>query len=361
MSEYSKFGYWFSPQANVFGLDLPQSHAEVIANLGVFDLPGASPDEVMRHAIEQGWIAVSISPVGNSLGIRVRDHLPEKGALMRMKSVLKDDGLFDIIVHTDKDSGTVKTVIERLQKIERDSMTYPNIEDEIAFHVRMVERRRANMRWYDFVAKRFDIQKVDLDGLRAALTDVRKLPYQANEIVLNSALRRGASVDEFMSVVTEASQKLTACGEKIAGTLNDAFNRSMGFDDWQPSPDFPEYNLSGSLGEQLIVVKKLREETAVAQAVLDNHKQVIVPIAPLVQAINSASSFANSLGSNMRVMMKELEKARANDEGLERMQSIADYYIGHECTVALGISDTALGKVEVAIAVVEANQRSANA
>lgn len=361
MSEYSKYGYWFSPQANVFGLDLPQSHAEVITSLGVFDLPGASPDEVMRHAIEQGWIAVSISPVGNSLGIRVRDHLPEKGALMRMKSVLKDDGLFDLIVHTDKDSGTVKAVIERLQKIERDSMTYPNVEDEIAFHVSIVKRRRANMRWYDFVATRFDIQKVDLDGLRSALADIRKLPYEVNEVVLNSVLRRGVDVDEFMSTVTETAQKLTAYGEQIADALNDAFNRSLSFNDWQPSKDLPEYNLTGSTEDRLVAIKKLREETAVDQTVIDNHKQIIGPIAPMVQAVNSASSFANSLGSNMRVMMKALEKSRDEGDDLQRMHGVADYYIGHECTVILGILDSALGKVEAAIAVVAANQGATNA
>lgn len=361
MSEYSKFGYWFSPQANAFGLDLPQSHAEVIASLGVFDLPGASPDEVMRYAIEQGWIAVSISPVGSSLGIRVRDQLPEKGAIQRMKSVLKDDGLFDVIVHTDKDSGTVKDVIENLQKIERDSMTYPDIEEEIAFLIRMVERRRAIMRWYDFVANRFDFQKVDLDGLRAALADIRKLPYEVNEIVLNSALRRGADVDEFMSTVTETAQKLTAYGEQIAGVLNAAFNRSVGFQDWQPLAEFPEHNLSGSAEERLIAIKKLRDETAVNQDVINNHKQVIAPIAPLVQAVNTTSSFANSLGSNMRAMMKALEKSRVEGDELKRMHGTADYYIGHECTVALGTLDFGFDKVEAAIAVVKTNNRSANA
>lgn len=360
MSDYSQFGYWFSPQGEVFALDVPQSHSMVISELNVFDLPGASKLEISQHAVEQGWIAVSISPVGDSIGIRVRDHLPEKGALMIMKSILKDDGHFDTLVHTDLDNGTVKEVIERLQKNERDSMTYPNIQDEIAFHVRSVERRRALLRWYDFVASRFDIQKVHLDGLHAALTDIKKLLSDAQEIILDSSVRRGASVDEFMSIVNETGQKLTSYGEQIAAAINDAFNRSLGFDDWQPWGDLPEYNLSGSSEDQLIAIKKLRDETAVDQAVLDKHKQVIVPIAPLVQAINSASSFATSLGSNMRVMMKALEKARVEGDALKRMHGTADYYIGHECSAALYILDTALGKVEAAMAVVASNLEAAS-
>lgn len=360
MSDYSQFGYWFSPQGEVFALDVPQSHSVVISELNVFDLPGASKLEISEHAVEQGWIAVSISPVGDSIGIRVRDHLPEKGALMRMKSILKDDGHFDTIVHTDQDNGTVKDVIERLQKIERDSMTYPDIEEEISFLIRMVERRRALMRWYDFVANRFDLQKVDLDGLRVALADIKKLPYEVNEIVLNSSVRRGSDVDEFMSTVAETAQKLTAYGEQIADTLNAAFNRSVGFEDWQPSTEFPEYNLSGSAENRLIAIKKLRDETAVDQDVINNHKQIIVPIAPLVQAVNTASSFANGLGSNMRAMMKALEKSRVEGDELNRMHGTADYYIGHECTVALGILDSGLGKVEAAIAVVASNQEVAN-
>ena len=72
---YSPYGYWFSPSGEVYPLETAQSHAEVIVEIGEFDLPGREPRYVMQYAIDHGWIAVSISPVGTSIGIRIREHV----------------------------------------------------------------------------------------------------------------------------------------------------------------------------------------------------------------------------------------------------------------------------------------------
>lgn len=60
---YSPYGYWFSPAGDVYALENPQEHAKVITDMDVFNLPDVDPNHVMLHAIEHGWIAVSISPV----------------------------------------------------------------------------------------------------------------------------------------------------------------------------------------------------------------------------------------------------------------------------------------------------------
>ena len=54
---------------------------------------GAS--DLMEHAIFQGWIGVSVSPVGNSVGVRVRPSSAEKKAGRALGQIFKADDLWD--------------------------------------------------------------------------------------------------------------------------------------------------------------------------------------------------------------------------------------------------------------------------
>lgn len=92
--ETSPFGYWIRPDGHVFPMQKLQSHGEWIAGEGIDADPKAPGSDAVKGAISLGWIAVSISPIGSSCGVRAHQGVVPKAAVDGLMSALRLSGFY---------------------------------------------------------------------------------------------------------------------------------------------------------------------------------------------------------------------------------------------------------------------------
>jgi len=326
---YSPYGYWFSPAGDVYALENPQEHAKVITDMGVFDMPDVDPNHVLLHAIEQGWIAVSISPVGTSIGIRVRQDLPERFALKSLQRVLKADGLLDVVVHTDHESGTASEVIARLREYERDSKSFPNIEDQIADVLKDIRRlREADAFEKHILAVPLDT-KFDVAQAVKIQTTVKQLLDDGYSVVSSEYGSRVSDFDAQLKLMREMGAKLVGFADEIVAKVDPLFNEMIGYAPPSINESDPEH-LHVEPAEahlvHLINVRRDLENSATSKSMtfmMQNFK-----------ALWDFRAAAETLKASIRlvrVYIDRMEKASENVTTLKDLHSSASYYIGHEC------------------------------
>jgi len=99
--EKSEFGYWIRPDGRAIPMDALQVHGKWIIANGIYDRTFAEPTDATEQAVLDGWIGVSLSPIGTSLGIRVRKEAVTKRAASTLRDVVSKVGFLRKECYTD--------------------------------------------------------------------------------------------------------------------------------------------------------------------------------------------------------------------------------------------------------------------
>lgn len=113
--EHSAFGYWIKPDGTAVAMELLQDHGEWIIRNSIFAARFAAAGEAVAHAVSEGWVAVTFSPIGSSCGIRVRQEAITGRAARALSKVIKESGFEDREVYTDLRSGPGKAVVQGIR------------------------------------------------------------------------------------------------------------------------------------------------------------------------------------------------------------------------------------------------------
>jgi len=97
----SEFGYWIRPDGRAIPMDALQVHGKWIIANGIYDRDFAEPTDATEQAVLDGWIGVSLSPVGTSLGIRVRKEAVTKRAASTLRKIVSQAGFQKKDVYAD--------------------------------------------------------------------------------------------------------------------------------------------------------------------------------------------------------------------------------------------------------------------
>lgn len=135
---------------------------------------------------------------------------------------------------------------------------------------------------------------------------------------------------------------------------------TIGFNNWRSVDTDPEFNLTGSDEDKLNALQIMSTELNPSSEILELHKRKIAPIQPIVQAVNSVMGRGGSFSTNVVVLRKELAKAESNDEDIDRMNALGDYFVGHECNAAVHSLNYSLDGLEKAITAVAKRQERTN-
>lgn len=326
---YSPYGYWFSPQGDIYALDNPQEHAKVITDMGVFDLPDMDPNHVMLHAIEQGWIAVSISPVGNSIGIRVRQDLPERFALKSLQRVLKADGLLNVVVHTDHESGTASEVIRRLREFERDSKYFPQIDDQIAALLNDIRKLREAAAFEEHILKLPLDAKFDAAKAVKVQPHVRQLFNDGYSVVRSEYGSRVSDFDHQLELMRNLGAKLVCIADEIVEKVDPLFNEMIGYIPPSINECDPEHLYVEQAEARLVHLISVRRD--LENSATSKSTSFMVQNFKALWDFRAAAETLKASIRLVRVYINRMEKAAENVTTLKDLHAGAGYYIGHEC------------------------------
>lgn len=335
---HSPHGYWFSPQGDIYALENPQEHARIIADMGIFDLPEMDPNHVMLHAIEQGWIAVSISPVGTSIGIRVRQDLPERFALKSLQRVLKADGLLDVVVHTDHESGTASEVIRRLREFERDSKYFPQIEDQIAGVLNDIRKLREAAAFEEHVLKLPLDAKFDVAKAVKVQPHIRQLFNDGYSVVRSEYGSRVSDFDVQLKLMREMGAKLVSFADEIVAKVDPLFNEIIGYIPPSINECDPEYLHVEPAEVRLVHLISVRRE--LENSATSKSTSFMTQNFKALWDFRAASETLKASIRLVRVYIERMEKAVENASTVKELHNNSGYFIGHECARTFSVGQS---------------------
>jgi len=137
---HSAHGYWIEPGGAINPLEKSMGHSEWIRDSGRF--PGMGAEEAMEAAIASGWIGVSVSPVGQSVGVRVRPGSAEKQAARALGRIFKADGFLDREVYTDFARWSGRDLQNHLVRTGFNPDIFPDVASDIRFTEQQIIERQ---------------------------------------------------------------------------------------------------------------------------------------------------------------------------------------------------------------------------
>ncbi|NTF17839.1 hypothetical protein G6L37_05450 [Agrobacterium rubi] len=128
---HSKFGYWIEPSGTIHALEKSMAHSEWLSVDGRY--AAVDDEDAMERAILDGWIGVSISPVGESVGIRVRPGSAEKKAARALGRIFKADDLWDREVYTDFSAWSGRALYNHLVRTGFNRDIFGDVQADIRY------------------------------------------------------------------------------------------------------------------------------------------------------------------------------------------------------------------------------------
>ncbi|WP_315921247.1 hypothetical protein [Mesorhizobium sp. SP-1A] len=297
--------------------------------MGVFDLPDMDPNHVMLHAIEHGWIAVSISPVGTSIGIRVRQDLPERFAMKSLQRVLKADGLLDVVVHTDHESGTASEVIGRLREYERDSKYFPKIDDQIADVLKDIRKLREAAAFEEHILTVPLDAKFDVTSAVKVQTSLSQLLNDGYSVVRSEYGSRVSDFDDQLKRMRDLGTKLVGIADEISAKVDPLFNEMIGYRPPSINKCDPEHHHVEQAEARLVHLISVRRDlensaTSKSTSFMTQNFKALWDFRAAAETLKASIRL-------VRVYIDRMEKAAENVTTLKDLHTCAGYYIGHEC------------------------------
>lgn len=127
----SEHGYWVMPGGSVMPLAEPQSHAAVAG--AYWGVGPSSHRAAMRHALDTGWAAVSLAPVGKAARVLRGDRPLGYGVGVAIGRIFEDHGLMDAPVVSGSLDATGREVARALSLGPARQAAAMTPEDEVAW------------------------------------------------------------------------------------------------------------------------------------------------------------------------------------------------------------------------------------
>jgi hypothetical protein len=331
---HSPHGYWIDPEGGIHALDKSMAHAAWLHDSGRYDGLDAA---AMEAAIFDGWIGVSVSPVGESVGIRIRPGSAEKKAARALGRIFKQDDMWEWEVYTDFATWTGKKLYNHLVRTGCNTDIFPDRRAEIRFVETEIAERLVDVSFLEAVASaQAEGNDPDFDRIGQLIGDIEDICGKAyahlerispvGEGILDiEEMRRYCR--EQMSVFDGFSEALSSpIGEMpfaFAGTAKPVL---------ESQPDFLA-GVDRSLSDLEIIeqLKKIDLELsakATATSVLGGFWKVSEELGKAYRIVEQIETGCGMLVSGK---LKLLEKAlEAEDATAESIGFAARYYIGHE-------------------------------
>jgi hypothetical protein len=310
-------------------------HADWLVGFGRFE--GLDPHAAMEAAVLGGWIGVSISPVGESVGIRVRPGAAEKKAARALGRIFRQDGMWEREVYTDFAPWNAKKLYNQLVRTGCNTDIFPDRKAEIRFVEAEIAERSGELSRIEAIlsaqAGGSDPDHVRIGELVREIEDLCGRAYGHIEKI--SPVGDGITDIEDMrqycreqiSIFDEYSAALlSAVGElpfAFAGTAKPAFGHQP---DYLAAVDRTRSDLE--IIEQLKKIELELSAKATAGSVFQGFAKVSPELGKAYGQIERFETCCGVLVSNkLRLLEKDLV---AEDATSESLGFSARYYIGHE-------------------------------
>lgn len=343
---HSPYGYWISPEGDIFGLETLMGHKDWIAESGRFEREDSS--ESMEEAILDGWIGVSISPVGASAGIRVRRGAAEKKAARALGGVLKADGLWDVELHTDFAAWpTGRELYNRLVRTGCDTDRFASRADEIESIEAEIAERAADAAKTSAIRRALeDGSRPDFDRIATLVDEVREICRKAyDHIDRISPIGRGVgSIDELREYCRSQISVFRAFSADLARPLSLLPLAFAGIDERNVekiehgADEVQKHDLPEIVIEQLKVIELALGKHDGLASLRASFKCLSNELG---EAYEIVERLKVSCGTLIERKLESLEKELSSDAATPTsIAAAASFYIGHECTRTFSVCGT---------------------
>jgi hypothetical protein len=332
---HSPHGYWIDPEGGIHALDKSMAHAAWLHDSGRYD--GLDAAAAMEAAVFDGWIGVSVSPVGESVGIRIRPGSAEKKAARALGRIFKQDDMWEREVYTDFASWTGRKLYNHLVRTGCSSDIFPDRKTEIRFVETEIEDRLGDLSFLEAVAAaQSEGNDPDFDRIGQLIGDIQDICAKAY-----AHLEKISPVGEG---ITDIEDMRRYCREQIS--IFDGFSEALS----SPIGEMP-FAFAGAARPGLEVQPDLLADVNRSLSdleVIEQLRKIDVELSARVTARSIAGIFWNAspeLGKAYRIVeqietgcgrlvsskLRLLEKAfDAEEATAESIGFAARYYIGHE-------------------------------
>jgi hypothetical protein len=332
---HSPQGYWIDPAGGIHALDQSMGHKAWLRGSGSYG--ELDEDAAMEAAILDGWIGVSVSPVGESVGIRIRPGSAEKKAARALGRIFKQDDMWEKEVYTDSAAWNGRKLYNHLVRTGCNIDIFPDRKAEIRFVETEIAERLGKVAYLDAVAAaQSEGNDPDFERVGFLVGEIEKLCGQAySHIEKISPVGDGITDIEAMrrycrqeiSVFSDFSATLLSVIEELPFAFAGAAKPVI-----EDHPDvLADVDRSLSDIEIIEQLKKIDLELG-ARATEGSILGGFNRISPeLGKAMAFVERIETGCGLLVTSKLKLLEKALAvEDVTAESLGFSARYYIGHE-------------------------------
>lgn len=332
---HSPHGYWIDPEGGIHALEQSMAHKAWLRDSGRYS--ELDDEDAMDAALLVGWIGVSISPVGESVGIRIRPGSAEKKAARALGRIFKADDMWEKDVYTDFSSWTGRNLYNHLVRTGCNTDIFPDRKAEIRFVETEIAERLGEVAYLDAVAAaQSEGNDPDFERVGFLVGEIEKLCGQAySHIEKISPIGRG---------ITDIEAMRAYCRKQIA-TFHDYSATLLSVIEELPfafagveKPVIEEQpdvlaDVDRSLSDVEIIeqLKKIHLELG-ARATASSIHAGFQKVSPeLGKAYDIVERIETGCGILVTSKLKLLEKALvAENATAESIGFSAGYYIGHE-------------------------------
>lgn len=332
---HSPHGYWIDPAGGIHALDQSMGHKAWLVGSGRYG--GLDEDNAMEAAILDGWIGVSVSPVGESVGVRIRPGSAEKKAARALGRIFKQDDMWEKEVYTDSAAWNGRKLYNHLVRTGCNTDIFPDRKAEIRFVETEIAERLDKVAYLDAVAAaQSEGNDPDLERVGLLIGEIEKICGQAyshieeispvGEMVTDiEAMRRYCRKE--IAVFSDFSATLLSVIAELpfafAGTAKPVI---------EDHPDVLS-SVDRSLSDLEIIEQLKKIDLELSQRATEG--SILGGFNRISPELGKAFAFVERIESGCGILvtskLKLLEKALAvEDVTAESLGFSARYYIGHE-------------------------------
>ena len=328
---HSAYGYWIEPGGAIHPLGKSMGHSDWLRESGRFE----DVEDAMDAAIASGWIGISVSPVGQSVGVRVRPGSAEKKAARALGRIFKADGFLDREVYTDFARWSGRDLHNHLVRTGFNPDIFPDVASDIRFtEQQIIERQEEGALAEALAAARAEGNPPDYQRLRELASIIEEISDKAySHIVRISPVGRGIEVlDDLRDYCREQIEVFDSFRKylqipiaelrfELAGTtapvMEDEPDHLA-----QVDRSLPELELLKQLKEiDLALARRINSGGGEGNILPPEHGNVL----RIIEKIETGCGVL--VTSKLNLLGKALDRPDAKKEDIELA---ARYYIGHE-------------------------------
>ena len=356
MTEHSDFGYWVRPDGEVIAMTALQAHGLWIIENSIFDRSFAGQAEATEHAVLQGWIGLSLSPVGTSCGVRVRRDAVTKRAAAALRRIIakigfdKQEVYADVFVEAgqnpDHRTGLGKDIVTSIIEGAWDDVEHPNPVMGVDVLAERVNRLRfVGARRVMGAAAMGSGALPNLGGVRAEIAKIDPLRRQIRDAAYGwsgagyDARKRG-DTEFLLEALAAARSAILSSISAIDQAVQRAQAALCGAEDPYGVPLPPEWAPIPALlpdERPLSAMTRLAEayaDTLVAIKVTPNPWDLAPePLRPILARVQREIGLLpiDVLGVRGHIQRLDSSVAKKGTNDIEVLHNLMLYYLCHEC------------------------------